>query len=294
MATGVDRWRRSSHLGRRRYVDSHFSSGTIGAAWRTDQAVTADGTDAPQTRRADTQQESASDAWRDELQALQQRARSRSRRQRQKPRGALRAAVVTMVVVALGLAGLGLLAFLGTMHLASSSYADINRDLPSINQIASRETFKTAQFYDRKGTLLWEFYDPDGGRRTVVPLSEISQYLIDATLAAEDANFYYNPGIEPKGIARARLPEPHRAARSSRAPARSPSSSSRTCSSPKTSGTSDASRKIREALLAYQFDPEVSKSQILQMYLNEIFYGNLAYGVEAAVADVLREARRAT
>ena len=98
-----------------------------------------------------TQQESASDAWREELKALQQRARSRSRRNRQKPRGALRAAVITMVVVTLGFAGLGLMAFLGAMHMASSFYANINRDLPSINQIAGRETFKTAQLYRPQG-----------------------------------------------------------------------------------------------------------------------------------------------
>ena len=51
------------------------------------------------------------------------------------------------------------------------------------------------------------------------------------------------------------------------------------------------SRKIREAMLAYQITQKLSKSQILEMYLNEIFYGNQAYGIEAAVGDLLRQAR---
>src|SRR4051812_38220959 len=87
------------------------------------------------------------DAWRDELRALQQRSRTRVKRQRQQPRTGLRAALLTLIVVGLAMLSVALLGFLGTMHLASSAYAAINRDLPSINQIASRETFKTAQLY---------------------------------------------------------------------------------------------------------------------------------------------------
>ncbi|HEX3245413.1 MAG TPA: transglycosylase domain-containing protein, partial [Chloroflexota bacterium] len=91
----------------------------------------------------------------------------------------------------------------GAISAAAAGYATLNQDLPSLSTLDDRQTFKTAQIYDRKGKLLWEFYDAEGGRRTVVQLSDISQYLIDASLAAEDANFYTNPGIDPKGIARA-------------------------------------------------------------------------------------------
>src|SRR5215208_218052 len=97
------------------------------------------------------------------------------------------------ILVVGGLAGIGALSvviftLLAAIQVGTSAYASVSRDLPSVNQITSRQTFKTAQIYDRKGTLLWEFYDAEGGRRTVVPLSEVSQRLIDATLAAEDAN----------------------------------------------------------------------------------------------------------
>jgi hypothetical protein len=57
--------------------------------------------------------------------------------------------------------------------------------------------FKTAQIFDRKGELLWEIDDPSGGKRTVVPLRDVSKDLINATLAAEDAHFYENRGFDP-------------------------------------------------------------------------------------------------
>jgi len=234
------------------------------------------------TSRRASQRVSRADAWRDELRTLQKRARSRSKRQRQQSRGGWRAAVVTATVVGLGLLSLSLLAFIGAMHFASSAYANINRDLPSINQIASRETFKTAQLFDRKGRLLWEFFDPDAGRRTVVPLTEISQYLIDATLAAEDANFYSNPGIEPRGIARAVYQNLSEQDIVSGASTITQQLVKNVLIPEEERYQQTPSRKIREALLAYQLTQKVSKSQILSLYLNEIFYGNQAYGVEAA------------
>src|SRR3954449_7402264 len=234
------------------------------------------------TARRSSTRASRADAWRDELQALQKRSRTRTKRERQQPRGGWKAAMVSLVVVGLGLLSLALLAFLGTMHFASSAYAAINRDLPSINQIAGRETFKTAQLYDRKGRLLWEFFDPDAGRRTVVPLTEISQYLIDATLAAEDANFYSNPGIEPRGIARAVYQNLTEGDVVSGASTITQQLVKNVLIPEDERYQQTASRKIREALLAYQITQKLSKSQILALYLNEIFYGNQAYGIEAA------------
>ena len=232
--------------------------------------------------RRSGQRDARSDAWRDELRALQKRARSRSKRQRQQPRGSAKAAVITATILGLGLLSLCLMAVMGAVHFASSAYAAINRDLPSTTQLASRETFKTAQLFDRKGRLLWEFFDPDAGRRTVVPLTEISQYLIDATLAAEDANFYSNPGIEPRGIARAVYQNLSEQEIVSGASTITQQLVKNVLIPEDERYQQTPSRKIREALLAYQITQKISKSQILALYLNEIFYGNQAYGVEAA------------
>jgi len=85
---------------------------------------------------------------------------------------------------------------------AATAYAMLTRDLPSLGEISNHASFKTAQIFDRKGQLLWEFYDPDGGKRTVIPLSEISQNLIDASLAAEDAFFYQHRGVDLRATLR--------------------------------------------------------------------------------------------
>ena len=187
-----------------------------------------------------------------------------------------------LTVVGLGTLSLVLVALLGALYLTSWAYAAINRDLPSIDQIASRETFKTAQLYDRKGRLLWEFYNPDAGRRTVVALSEISQYLIDAPLASEDPSFYSNPGIEPRGIVRAIYQNLAEQEIVSGASTITQQLVKNVLISEDERYQQTPSRKVREALLAYQLTEKLPKGQILALYLNEIYYGNQAYGIEAA------------
>lgn len=86
---------------------------------------------------------------------------------------------------------------------ATAVYATLARDLPPLSAVEeNRASFKTAQIFDRHGTLLWELNDPQGGKRVVVPLQDIAQPLIDATLAAEDANFYQHPGFDLGATAR--------------------------------------------------------------------------------------------
>src|SRR5438309_8518103 len=103
------------------------------------------------------------------------------------------------------LLGFGLIGIFVLLQGAATGYAMLTRDLPSLSQISNHASFKTAQIFDRKGQLLWEFYDPDGGKRTVVPLNEISQNLIDASLAAEDAFFYSHRGVDLRATVRCAL-----------------------------------------------------------------------------------------
>ena len=205
----------------------------------------------------------------------------RRRRSRLKRRGA-QGLLIVGGLAGIGLLGLFIFSVLGAIQVGTSVYTTVSRDLPSVNEINNRETFKTAQIFDRKGTLLYEFYDAEGGRRTVVPLSEISQQLIDATLAAEDANFYSNPGVDVKGIMRAVIQNAQADETVSGASTITQQLVRNVLLDPKERYERSMSRKIREALLAYQVTERYSKGQILQMYLNEIYYGNLAYGVEAA------------
>src|SRR5688572_10283226 len=73
------------------------------------------------------------------------------------------------------------------VSMAAQTFAGLTGDLPAIGQLANRQVFQTAQIYDRHGELLHELYDQAGGRRTLVTLRDVSPWVLDATLAAEDA-----------------------------------------------------------------------------------------------------------
>ena len=83
-------------------------------------------------------------------------------------------------------------------------YRDVNEGLPNAAGVVAG-TFQTTRIYDRNGELLQEVADPDSGWRTFVPLEDVSQYLIDATVASEDATFWSHYGVEPFAIVRGAL-----------------------------------------------------------------------------------------
>jgi 1A family penicillin-binding protein len=126
----------------------------------------------------------------------------------------------------------------------------------------------------------------------VVQLNQISQYLVDATLAAEDANFYFNPGVDARGILRAMLQNFRADETISGASTITQQLVRGVILDPEERSQRTMSRKIREALLAYQVTQKFEKRDILQMYLNEIYYGNLAYGVEAAAQTYFAKSAR--
>jgi membrane peptidoglycan carboxypeptidase len=160
-------------------------------------------------------------------------------------------------------------------------YASIASGLPSPDELQARVShFASTLVYDRQGGLLTEVGDPNYGRRTAVPLDQISPYLLDATIATEDPNFYRHPGVDPVGIARALY-----YAIKERDLGAGPGGSTITQQLVKLAFLSPErtlSRKAKEAILAAEITRRYPKDTILQIYLNEINYGNLAYGIEAA------------
>ncbi len=83
-------------------------------------------------------------------------------------------------------------------------YAYVAPQLPPPEELARRAVaFSSTKIYDREGRLLYEFIPPGGGRRTVVPLSSISPYVIMATVATEDARFFQHQGVDPIAVIRA-------------------------------------------------------------------------------------------
>jgi membrane peptidoglycan carboxypeptidase len=169
------------------------------------------------------------------------------------------------------------LLFLG---LALVGYASVARDLPQPDELQERASqFASTIIYDRDGGVLNEVADPNYGRRTVVPLDRISPYVIDATIATEDPNFYQHPGVDPVGVARAIYYAIRE--RDLNGPGGSTITQQLvklTFLSPERTMT----RKVKEAILAAEITRRYSKDTILQIYLNELNYGNLAYGIQAA------------
>ena len=166
------------------------------------------------------------------------------------------------------------LGFLGVVAV----YAYYAKELPDYTQLDRRRVFQTARILDRNNELLGEFTDPDGGRRTVVPIDRIPVALRDATIAAEDANFYQHPGFDPIAILRALYLNVRGREIVSGASTITQQLIKNTLLTPEQ--TPD--RKIKEAILAWEVSRRYSKDRILELYLNEVYYGNMAYGVEAA------------
>jgi len=162
-------------------------------------------------------------------------------------------------------------------------YFRIASDLPSVDDLQNYASqFETTRIYDRNGNLIYEILDPNAGRRTYVSIDKISTYLIAATIATEDKDFYTNPGFDPWGILRA-LWQNYTSGRVVSGASTITQQLARTLLlSPEERLQITTRRKAREIVLAAEITRKYSKNEILELYLNENNYGNLAYGVEAA------------
>ncbi len=162
-------------------------------------------------------------------------------------------------------------------------YWQIAKDLPDPSDLRSRVSqFETTRILDRNGNLLYEILDPTAGRRTYVPLEEISPYLVAATLATEDKDFYSHPGFDPMAIVRAFWQNLTSRETISGASTITQQLTRTMFLSPEERAQRSYLRKLREAILAAEITRRYTKDEILEIYLNENYYGNLAYGVEAA------------
>jgi penicillin-binding protein 1A len=174
--------------------------------------------------------------------------------------------------------GLIFLALLGGAGVAGYVYYNFIRDLPDFTAIKDYRPPVVTQIFARDGRLMGEFY---AERRIEVPYSRLPRHLILAFVAAEDARFFEHPGVDVIGIVRAFF-------RNLEAGEIVQGGSTITQQVVKrimlTSEKSFA-RKIKEAVLAYRIDNYLSKEDILQLYLNHIFLGHGAYGVEAAAQE---------
>jgi 1A family penicillin-binding protein len=174
---------------------------------------------------------------------------------------------------------------IGVLGLAVGvmGYFWIASQLPPAEELRARSFhFATTQILDREGNLLWEIIDPTGGRRTSVNLDQISPHLINATIATEDRFFYLNVGVDPIAITRAVYYNLSEGEVVSGASTITQQLARNVLLTPEERTEQSLTRKIKEAVLAVEINRRYSKEQILEIYLNQIYYGNLAYGIEAA------------
>ncbi|PIZ55266.1 hypothetical protein COY25_01180, partial [Candidatus Uhrbacteria bacterium CG_4_10_14_0_2_um_filter_41_7] len=179
--------------------------------------------------------------------------------------------VKNLILIGVALFLFGAIAFLGL-------FAWISRDLPDPNSLTSREVAQSTKIFDHTGEhLLYEISGDE--KRTLVNIDQIPEYMIKATIIAEDRKFYEHSGIDLKGIARAVF-------------------ANVTTFDPTGQGASTITqqlvknailtteqtytRKIKEILLSLALERRYTKDEIMQLYLNEIPYGSTNYGIESA------------
>lgn len=157
----------------------------------------------------------------------------------------------------------------------------ILKDLPSPEELANYSLVSTTKILASDGSLLYEA-GVDGARRTVVKLDDISKHMINATLAAEDDEFFTHPGFDWKGIARALYKDGVNALTGSKSRQGGSTITQQFVKLAFLTPERTLKRKLSELILSVELEQHFSKKEILEMYLNKIFYGSQSYGVQAA------------
>jgi penicillin-binding protein 1A len=150
------------------------------------------------------------------------------------------------------------------------------RNLPDVRQLRNFFPSETTYVYDVKGKLLTSIHGE--ANREVVPLDRISPELKRAVLASEDSDFYFHHGINPKGVGRAVFSN-------LKGGGVREGGSTVTMQLVKNlflSHRREFTRKIAEAVLAIRLEQILTKDQVLEMYLNQVYWGHNNYGVQTA------------
>jgi penicillin-binding protein 1A len=174
----------------------------------------------------------------------------------------------------LWLMGLGAAVFLSLLLVLGLALAAAYPQLPDIGSLTDYRPKLPLRVYSSDGVLLGEFGEE---RRSFVAIGQIPQVMKDAVLAAEDARFYKHGGVDYKGMLRATL-ENFRDARSQGASTITMQVARNFYLSTEKTFT----RKIYEVLLALRIESVLSKDQILELYMNQIYLGQRANGFAAA------------
>ncbi|MBV8262672.1 MAG: PBP1A family penicillin-binding protein [Candidatus Eremiobacteraeota bacterium] len=185
-------------------------------------------------------------------------------RRRRRWRLLLSALLICVALVVLGCAGVGI-AMLGTY----------GRGLPDVSSLSTIQPTSPTVIVARDGTLLARLYDK---YKVYVPITQIPQVMRDAMVATEDERFYSHRGVDLRGIMRAALANYQHEEITQGASTITQQLARKLFLNDRQTLT----RKIQEALLAIEIERSYSKDEILERYLNLVYFGAGAYGVQAA------------
>ena len=169
-------------------------------------------------------------------------------------------------------------------------YGYFLRSLPDVSNLREKASqFETLRILDRKGNLLYEIVPPEAGRRDYVTLDEISPYVLASVIAVEDRDYYNHPGFDLHAIIRAVFQNAESGTTVSGASTITQQLTRNLLMSQHERNEKTITRKIREIILSVEITRRYSKDEILEIYLNENYYGNHAYGIEAASQTYFRK-----
>ncbi len=149
------------------------------------------------------------------------------------------------------------------------------RDLPDLDKVGEYQPKQLVRVLDRNGNVLGEIGEE---KRTVIPYARMPKMLINAVVAAEDATFFKNTGLDLKGIARALFENVVRGRTAQGGSTITQQVIKRLLLTPERT----IKRKVQELVLAYRLTKKLKKEQILEIYLNDIYFGHGRYGCEEA------------
>lgn len=205
------------------------------------------------------------------------RKQGKNNKNGKKKRGCI--ARIFILMIQLGLVGLllGIIAFIGGYIYLSDQLEE------SIDQIAVYQgtgVGGTPRFFDRNGELLFELNTVE--KRRWLAFDEIPREVVYATVTVEDDTFWTNPGFDPTAIVAALISNYRNDGRPVGASTITQQLVRHIAFTYEDRVGVSYERKIREIFLSFIMTQQRTKGEIMQMYLNEIYYGNLAYGIEAA------------
>lgn len=170
-----------------------------------------------------------------------------------------------------GVLAIGLIGFL-TLTIIISRFSS---KLPKIMKVEDYAPLKVTEVFDRNGTKIGEFLRE---KRTVIDIKNLPPYVTQAFVSAEDADFYKHSGINPQAIFRAMIAN----LKAGRTVQGGSTITQQVAKQILLTSEKSLDRKIKEAILARRMEKDLSKEDILYLYLNQIYFGQGAYGIEMA------------